>query len=166
MPSWQHICPGALAVHSSTGCPTHRNAPLSSSLYLNHYQDIVRLANLQFSRLLLEPGDTVSSRQQDSWRDQRTPAFVPGSTRVIGLLVLNLHVEGLWLSIALTDHLLGEHSTHVRPFPKLGLVLGEALDPCSQTVLVPLATLGSIGLHWWRGRGHKVRVLITYMCEK
>ena len=80
--------------------------------------------------------------------------------------MLNLHVVGLWLSIALVDRLLGKHSAHVRPFPKLGLELREALDPRSQTVLVPLATLGNIGLHWCWGRGHKVWVLAAHVLIK
>lgn len=131
---------------------------------MNLRQDTVTLANLQFSRLLLEPGDTVSSRQQDSRCYQRAPAFVPGATTVISLLGKgNLHIEGLWLSIALTDHLLSKNSAHVRPFPKLGLVLGETLDSSSKTVLVPLTALGSIGLHWWRGRWHKVWVLTAHI---
>ena len=77
--------------------------------------------------------------------------------------MLNLHVEGLWLPIALADHLLRKNSAHVRPFPKLGLVLRETLDPRSKTVLVPLATLGNIGLHWGRGRGNKVWVLAAHI---
>ena len=75
----------------------------------------------------------------------------------------NLHVEGLWLSIALADYLLGKDSTHVRPFPKLGLILGETLDPSSQSVLVSLATLGNIGLNWWWRRRHKVWVLAAHV---
>merc|ERR1719397_447808 len=48
--------------------------------------------------------------------------------------------------------------THVGPLSELGLILVEALDPHSKSVLVPLATLGHMLHNWRRGRGDEVRV--------
>merc|ERR1711978_168234 len=70
-------------------------------------------------------------------------------------------VHGLGLaSVAwiLGHRLLSKNSAHVGPFAELGLVLVEALDPNSKTVLVPLATLGHVLHNWRRGRGDEVRV--------
>merc|ERR1712110_698377 len=54
--------------------------------------------------------------------------------------------------------LLSKDCTHVRPLPELGLVLVEALDPNSKSVLVPLSTLGHVLHNWRRGRGDEVGV--------
>merc|ERR1719305_2248054 len=63
----------------------------------------------------------------------------------------------------LSNGLLSKDGTHVRPLPELGLVLVEALDPNSESVLVPLATLGHVLHNWRRGRGDEVGVQAAYV---
>merc|ERR1712108_95692 len=97
--------------------------------------------------LLLELGSTVGSSEDD-------PRGNEGASTLV-------EVHGLrFSSIAriLSNGLLSEDCTHVRPFPKLGLVLVEALDPNPESVLVPLATLGHVLHNRRRGRGDEVRV--------
>merc|ERR1719184_157709 len=104
-------------------------------------------SDLQLGGLLLELGSTVGSSEDD-------PRGNEGASTLV-------EVNGLrFSSIAriLRDGLLSEDCTHVRPFPKLGLVLVEALDPNSESVLVPLATLGHVLHNRRRGRGDEVRV--------
>merc|ERR1711936_204044 len=104
-------------------------------------------SNLQLGWLLLELGSTVGSGEDDPRSNQGASTLVE---------VHSLRFSSIaWI---LCDGLLSKDSTHVRPLPELGLVLVEALDPNSESVLVPLATLGHVLHNWRRGRGDEVRV--------
>merc|ERR1719229_2001871 len=104
-------------------------------------------SDLQLGGLLLELGSTVGSSEDN-------PRGNEGASTLV-------EVHGLrFSSIAriLSNGFFSEDCTHVRPFPKLGLILVEALDPNSESVLVPLATLGHVLHNRRRGRGDEVRV--------
>merc|ERR1712242_334741 len=103
--------------------------------------------DLQLGWLLLELGSTVGSSKDDSRGDEGTSTLV----EVHGLRFSSI----AWI---LSNRLFGKDCTHVRPLSKLGLILVEALDPHSQSVLVPLATFGHVLHNRRRGRGDEVRV--------
>merc|ERR1712115_12975 len=92
--------------------------------------------DLQLGWFLLKLGGTMGSSEND-------PRCNEGASTLV-------KVHGLGL--------VSKNSAHVGPFAELGLVLVEALDPNSKTVLVPLATLGDMLHNWRRGRGDEVRV--------
>merc|ERR1711881_736824 len=104
-------------------------------------------SDLQLGGLLLELGSTVGSSEDDPRGNEGASTLV----EVHGLRFSSI----AWI---LSNRLLSEDCTHVRPFPELGLVLIEALDPNSESVLVPLATLGNVFHNWRRGRRDEVRV--------
>merc|ERR1719300_456470 len=104
-------------------------------------------SDLQLGGLLLELGSTVGSSEDDPRGNEGASTLV----EVHGLRFSSV----AWI---LSNRLLSEDCTHVRPFPELGLVLVESLDPHSESVLVPLATLGHVLHNRRRGRGDEVRV--------
>merc|ERR1711936_938135 len=103
--------------------------------------------DLQLCWFLLELGGTMGSSENDPRGNEGASTLV----KVHGLGFASV----AWI---LGHRLLSKNSAHVGPFAKLGLVLVEALDPNSKTVLVPLATLGYVLHNWRRGRGDEVRV--------
>merc|ERR1711936_606144 len=109
-------------------------------------------SDLQLGWLLLELGSTVGSGEDDPRSNQGASTLVE---------VHSLRFSSIaWI---LCDGLLSKDSTHVRPLPELGLVLVEALDPNSESVLVPLATLGHMLHNRRRGRGDEVGVQAAYV---
>merc|ERR1711973_691307 len=103
--------------------------------------------DLQLGWFLLELGGTMGSSENDPRGNEGASTLV----KVHGLGLASV----AWI---LGHRLLSKNSAHVGPFAELGLVLVEALDPNSKTVLVPLATLGYVLHNWRRGRGDEVRV--------
>merc|ERR1712233_188564 len=103
-------------------------------------------SNLHLGWLLLELGSTVGSSEDD-------PRSNEGASTLVEVDSLRFSCIA-WI---LSDRLLSKNSTHVRPLSELGLVLVEALDPHSESVLMPLTTLGHM-LHNRRRRGDEVRV--------
>merc|ERR1712222_95247 len=104
-------------------------------------------SDLQLGWFLLELGSTVGSSKDDPRSNEGTSTLVE---------VHSLRFSSIaWI---LSNRLFGKDCTHVRPLSKLGLILVEALDPHSQSVLVPLTTLGHMLHNWRRGRGDEVRV--------
>merc|ERR1719412_2204379 len=103
--------------------------------------------DLQLGWFLLELGGTMGSSENDPRGNEGASTLV----KVHGLGFASV----AWI---LGHRLLSKNSAHVGPFAELGLVLVEALDPNSKTVLVPLATLGYMLHNWRRGRGDEVRV--------
>merc|ERR1712203_625246 len=104
-------------------------------------------SDLQLGWLLLELGSTVGSSKDDSRSNERASTLVE---------VHSLRFSSIaWI---LSNGLFSKDCTHVGPFSELGLILVEALDPHSKSILVPLATLGHMLHNWRRGRGDEVRV--------
>merc|ERR1712226_1136314 len=109
-------------------------------------------SDLQLGWFLLELGSTVGSGEDDPRSDEGASTLVE---------VHSLRFSSIaWI---LSNGLLSKDGTHVRPLPELGLVLVEALDPNSESVLVPLATLGHVLHNWRRGRGDEVGVQAAYV---
>merc|ERR1719322_1606452 len=88
------------------------------------------------------------------WAAENDPRGNEGASTLVKVHGLGL-ASVAWI---LGHRLFSKNSAHVGPFAELGLVLVEALDPNSKTVLVPLATLGYMLHNWRRGRGDEVRV--------
>merc|ERR1719376_1834983 len=88
-------------------------------------------SDLQLGWFLLELGSTVCSSKDDPRGNEGASTLV----EVHGLRFSSIS----WI---LSNGLFSKDCTHVRPLSELGLVLVEALDPHSKSVLVPLATLG------------------------
>ena len=91
--------------------------------------------DLQLCWLLLELFDTVCS-SEDHTRSNK------GATTLIQ--------EVSWLGIPESlskgrNDLCCKDCTHVGPLPKLGLMIVEALDLHSESLLIPLATFGHMG---------------------
>merc|ERR1719270_3356200 len=95
-------------------------------------------SDLQFSWVLSELVDTMSSSQDDSRSNQGTTTLI--------------QIDSLWFS-AVSSFLLCwfgmKDSTHVRPLSKLRFRLCKSLDSSPKTIQVSSSTLRLVFDDWW-----------------